>query len=324
MDRRRFILTAAAGAIMPSAARARDRAKVVGLVCNDRTDRRASMLHHAGRGLAEHGFVPGGNVSIVERWTAGRSDMLPRAIQEIASPIASSPADVLIVSGDRDALSAARRARLRIPLVYCVGIDPMLVGVEGHPFANGVDCLVTFSNAVMARPTFETAVELLPASAHFGVLVNPRNPDTELWTGQLSSAARGHRLSIVECIDEAGLETAFSALVRARVSGLIVASDGLFFAARHRLVALAARHAMPAMYAQREFAEAGGLATYGLNTAKAYRLAGAFAGQILHGENVARPTPPHNVELVINLGTARTLGLDLPESTLKRAVTIPA
>jgi putative ABC transport system substrate-binding protein len=321
MDRRRFILTAAAGVIVPSAAPARDRTKVVGLVCNDRTDRRASTLHHTTGGLAERGFVPGGNVSIVDRWTAGRSDLLPRAIQEIAG----LPADVLIVSGNRDALSIARRMQLSIPLVYCVGIDPMLVGVEGHPFANGFDCLVTFSNAVMARPTFETAAELLPASAHFGALVNPRNPDTELWTGQLRSAARRHRLSIEECIDEAGLEAAFSALVRAKVSGLIVASDGLFFAARHRLVALAARHAMPAMYAQREFAEAGGLATYGLDIAKAYRLAGAFTGQILHGESVERPTPPpHNVELVINLATARKLGLDLPASTLKRAVTIPA
>jgi putative ABC transport system substrate-binding protein len=321
MDRRRFILTAAAGAIVPSAARARDGVKVIGLVCNDGTGRRISMLQHAELGLAERGFVPGGNVSILDRSTGGRNDLLPRAIQEIAD----SPAGVLIVSGDRDALGAARAARLRIPLVYCVGIDPMLVGVEGHPFTQDVDCVVTFSNAVMARPTFETATEMLPASAHFGVLVNPRNPNSDLWTEQLEIAARGYRLSVVECIDEAGLEAAFSALARARVSGLIVASDGLFFSARHKVVGLAARFSMPAIYAQREFAEAGGLATYGMNIAKAYRLAGAFTGQILNGESVARPSPrPHNVELVINLGTARALGLELPEATLKRAITIPA
>jgi putative ABC transport system substrate-binding protein len=320
MDRRRFILTAAAGAIAPSAVGARGRTRVVGLVCNGRTDRRATVLHHARRELAKRGF-PDGNVLIVDRWTGGHRDRLLRAIHEIAG----SPADVLIVCGDRDALGAARAARLRIPLVYCVGLDPMLVGVEGHPFTQGVDCVVTFSNAIMARPTFETVVELLPASSHFGVLVNPRNPNTDLWSEQLGSAARGHRLSIVECIDEAGLESAFSALSRAGVSGLIVASDGLFFSARHKVVELAARFSMPAMYAQREFAEAGGLATHGVAIARAYQLVGTFAGQILNGENVARPEPPpHNVELVINLGTARTLGLDLPESALKRAVTIPA
>jgi putative ABC transport system substrate-binding protein len=266
-------------------------------------------------GLKEAGYIEGKNVAIEFRWGLGQYDRLPA----LANDLVTRRVDVIVTSGGDTSALAAKAATTTIPIVFVSGGDPVqdgLVGSLNRPGGNitGVTSLLT----VLGGKQLELLRELVPKASVIGLLINPNEPTSESQVGDVQAAAReiGVQLIVLRASTERDIDAAFATLVQQRVGALILAISPLFLTQADKLVALAARHTVPVMYFRREFAAAGGLVSYGSGTAEYYRQIGVYAGRILKGEKpgdlpVVRST---KFELVINLKTAKALGIHVPTS----------
>src|SRR5215831_5130373 len=270
-------------------------------------------------GLSETGYVEGRNVAIEYRWAEGRFDRLP----ELAADLVGRKVDVIVTAGDPPAL-AAKNATPTTPIVFGFAGDPVATGLVvsfARPGTNVTGVSMMFAELTLKR--LELLTDLVPQARVITLLVNPNNLATEavIRETQVAAQTKGVELPILKASSESEIDAAFAALDQLHVGALIVGNDTFFFSQREQLVALAARHALPASYFSREFSAAGGLISYGPNVMAVYRQVGIYAGKILNG---ARPADlpvvqPTTYELVVNLKTAKTLGLTVPPSILARA-----
>ena len=272
------------------------------------------------QGLSETGYVEGQNVAIEYRWAEGRYDRLPA----LAADLVGRKVDVIVTSGGDPAALAAKNATSTIPIVFTVGGDPVAAGLVASLARPGGNLTGVSILAVELMPKrLELLSELVPQARVIALLVNPNNPNAERIMRDVQEAARakGVQLHILKAGTESEIDAAFASLVQLQAGALVVGADPFFNSRREQLVALAARHAVPAIYEWREFAAAGGLISYGASLTAAYRQVGIYAGKILKG---AKPADlpvqqPTTFELVVNLKTAKALGLTVPPSILARA-----
>jgi len=272
------------------------------------------------QGLEESGYVDGQNVAIEYRWAEGRIDRLP----EMAADLVRKHVAVIAATTTAAAL-AARSATTTIPIVFETAADPVKLGLVANlsrPEANVTG--VTQTNVEIAPKRLQSLRELLPSVSIMALLVNPSDPAlAEPQVSEVRSAAHtlGLELHVLSASTERDFDAVFTTLLQLRASGLVIGSDPFFTSRSEQLAALAVRHAVPTVYAYREFATAGGLLGYGAAITDAYRLAGMYTGRILKGDKpgdlpVQQST---KVEMYINLKTAKALGLTLPPSLLARA-----
>ena len=272
------------------------------------------------RGLSETGYVEGQNVAIEYHWAEGRYDRLPA----LAANLVGRKVDVIATSGGTSAALAVKNATATIPVVFETGVDPVETGLVASFARPGGNLTgVTILTAELNPKRLDLLSELVPEARVIALLVNPNNSRTERIIRDVREAARarGVQLGIVKAGTEDEFEPAFASLAQLHAGSLLVGNDAFFFDRRDQLVALAASNIVPAMYEWREFAAAGGLASYGTSFAGMYRRFGAYVGRILAG---AKPADlpveqPTTFELVINLKTARALGLTVPQTILARA-----
>jgi putative ABC transport system substrate-binding protein len=320
MRRRDFImLVGGAVAAWPFAARAQQPTMpVVGFL---RSATLADVPHWVAafrQGLKEAGFVEGQNVAIEFRSADNQLDRLPALVADlIRQPVA-------VIVGNTDAALAAKAATTTVPIVFASGSDPVrdgLVASLNRPGGN-VTGLVYFA-AVLGAKRLELLRQLVPRATTIAVLVNPNTPLTEAERKDVQAAAQaiGQQLIIFDISSDRDIETAFAAFVQRGAGALLVGTGGFLNSNRERIAAVANRHALPASYSQREGVVAGGLMSYGPSISDAYRQAGIYSGRILNGEKpadlpVIRST---KFELVLNLKTAKALGLTIPPSLLVAA-----
>jgi len=322
MRRRNFIaLLSSAAAAWPLAARAQQSAlPVIGFLSGGSAIPFADRLPAFRQGLGEIGYVEGQNVTTEYRWADGQYDRLPG----LAAELVGRKVAVIVVVGTTAAALAAKAATQTIPIVFVIGSDPVEVGLVtslARPGGNitGVS-QVLFT---MAGKRLELLHELVPASAAVALLVNATNPytESEIREVQTRASALGLQLHVLNATNDSDLETAFMSLVERRAGGLLVGADPFFIIVRDKLVALAAGHKVPTIYGYRDFMAVGGLVSYGTDPAAAYHQIGAYTGRILKGEKPADlpVQQPSKFDLIINLKTARALGLQVPTSILLRA-----
>jgi putative tryptophan/tyrosine transport system substrate-binding protein len=269
------------------------------------------------RGLGETGYVEGRNVSIEYRWAMDRYDQLPA----LAAELVERHATVIVAAGGTRPVLAAKAASTSIPIVFTGIPDPVearLVASLNRPGGNltGVGILTT----TIIPKRFELLHTLVPNATVFGILVNSASPfaNLEIVTARTAAAARGLTLQALQVATETEFEAAFAELSAQRGDALIVSAEPLFNSRRNALIELAARHRIPAMYGWPEYPKAGGLASYGPDLADQYRLCGTYAGRILKGEKAAElpVAQPAKFYYVVNLMTAKALGLDPPGTAL--------
>jgi putative ABC transport system substrate-binding protein len=314
IERRKFLATLLGGAAAwPLAARAQQPAMpVIGFLSPGSPEADTNRMNGVRRGLAEIGYVEGQNVAIEYRGAQYQYGHLPA----LAVDLVSRQVSVIIVVSITPTL-VAKAATNTIPIVFSVGGDPVQFGIVtslNRPVGN-ITGVYNLNTAVMGK-RLELLREMIPAAGVIALLVNPNSAAREAETKELNEAARalGLETRILNATSESEIDAAFATLAKERSVPLVVSSDNLFTDRPVRLVVLAARHAIPAIYPYRWFAAAGGLMSYGPDLAEAYRLVGTYAGRILKG---AKPTDLPiqqvvKVELVINLKTAKALGITVP------------
>jgi putative ABC transport system substrate-binding protein len=320
IGRRKFLATLGGAAAWPLVARAQQALPVIGILGPNSPGPAADLLAAFRRGLGETGYVEGQNVAIEYRLFEGRFDLLP----ELLTALVRRQVSVIVTIGGPSAL-AAKTATQTIPIVFGVPEDPVglgLVASLARPGGNATG--INFFDREVTAKRLGLLCELLPAATRIAVLLNPANLTiASSIMSDLESAARALGLQIqpYEASTSSEIDAAYATLVRARPDALFVAPDGFFVGRRVQLVALAARHALPAAYAVRAFVEAGGLMSYGTNSADMYRQVGVYAGSILKGTKPADLPVMQTTrfELAINLQTAKLLGLTVPPMLLARA-----
>jgi putative ABC transport system substrate-binding protein len=320
MRRRDFItLIGGAAVAWPRAARAQQPATpVVGFLRSAPLADATHIVTAFRRGLKDAGFVEGENVMIEYRSADNQTDRLPALVVDwIRRPVA-------VIVGDTNSALAAKAATTTVPIVFAGGGDPVqqgLVASLNRPGGNITG--VSFFGGVLGPKRLELLRQLVPKATTIAVLMNPDASTTAAERSDVQAAAQtiGQQLLILDAATDLGIETAFATIMQRGAGALLVGAGAFLNSNRERVVALAARHALPAIYIQREAVVAGGLMSYGASITDSYRQAGIYAGRILKGEKpadlpVMRST---KFELVINLKTAKTLGLELPPTLLALA-----
>ena len=320
MRRREFITLLGAAATWPASARAQQLTPVIGFLSARSAASGAPMAAAFRRGLRESGYVEGQNLQIEYRWADGHYDRLGALADEL---VHRKVAAIVAISGTPAAL-AAKAATTTIPIIFANGGDPLtsgLVSSISRPTGNITG--VTFYTAALAGKRMELLRNLVPTAAIMGLLVNLNNPVevSERNDAEAAAHALGLRLEVLNATSEVEIDAAFSRLLERRIGALVVGTDPLYQGFSQKVVALAAGHAIPAIYFAREFPEIGGLMSYGSRQNDAYYQAGIYVGKILQGANptdlpVMRPT---KFEFVINLKTAKALGLTVAPTLLAQA-----
>jgi putative ABC transport system substrate-binding protein len=319
--RREFItLLGGAAAAWPLAARAQQAMPVVGFLRGTSATASIDLVAALRRGLAEAGYTEGQNIAIEYRWAENRDERLP----ELAADLVRRQCALIVAGGDA-AAHAAKTATTTMPIVFATGEDPVKVGLVSRlnrPGGN-ITGISFYNSADLESKQLEFLREVVPKAAVIGVLVNPTVAAAQSQESEAQVAARalGLQLFIVYAGNERDFDTAFATLAQQRVEALLIVGNALFTGQRYRLVAAAARHALPTIYPLREFVGAGGLMSYGGSLTDAYRQVGVYAGRILKGEKPSDlpVTLPTKFELVINLQTAKGLGIEIPPMLLARA-----
>ncbi len=323
MDRREFLILGGSGIAFPlAAARAQQKAMpVIGFLHLTSLETTREYLVAFRQGLGETGYVEGQNVAIEYQWAQGQNDRLPALVAELVHDAVS----VIVTLESTHGALTAKAATQTIPIVFMQGADPVQIGLVdslNRPGANltGID----LSLAEIAAKRLQLLLELVPAATSIGYLRNPTNPvyaETETKEVQIAARALGVRLLFLNASRQTEIETAFTDLGRQRGDALLVSSDGFLLTHPDQIAALAAHHAVPAIYSWRQAMAVGGLMSYGTNFFDAWRQAGVYTGRILRGERPAN-LPVQRVtkfELIINLKTAKALGLTVPQALLARA-----
>jgi len=322
VKRREFITLLGGAAAWPLAARAQQPAMpVIGFLHSASAAAFAAPLAAFRKGLSEAGYVEGQNVAIEYRWAEGQNDRLPA----LAAELVRRRVAVIVTPGSTAATLAAQAATATIPIVFIIGANPMKIGLVAslnRPGGNATG-INDFGVEIGAK-RLGLLHELLPGAARFGVLVNPDNPFiTESFVTELQMAASaiGRQIEVVTASTNGDIDTAFATLVKKRADALLISPDALFVTRRVQLIMLAVRHTLPALYHRCELAEAGGLMSYGSDLSDQYRQTGLYVSRILKGEKPAEmPVQlPTKFEFIINLQTAKTIGLDIPPTLLARA-----
>jgi putative tryptophan/tyrosine transport system substrate-binding protein len=318
-SRREFItLLGGAAAVWPLAARAQQPTMpVVGFLNSTSPGLYAHLVAAFRKGLSEAGYVEGRNVAIEYRWAEGQYDRLPA----LAADLVRRQVAVIAATGGEPSVLAAKAATLTIPILFITGSDPVKLGIVAslnRPGGNVTGVSIFYS--VLGPKRLALLQELVPKIAVIGVLVNPAFAYTEEETKDVLAAGRAldKQIQIANASTEGEIDAAFGSLVERRVDAIMVGVDPFFVSRRGRFIALAAQHAVPMMYFSRDFSADGGLMSYGPNLADAYHQVGVYTGQILNGAKPANlpVVQPTKFELVINLKTARALGLSVPPTLL--------
>jgi putative tryptophan/tyrosine transport system substrate-binding protein len=323
MRRREFIAGLGSAAAWPVAARAQQQqaVPVIGYLGSRSADDSAGNVAAFRKGLGETGYVEGRNVAIEYRWADGQNDRLP----VLAAELVRRSVVVLAVLGNSTAAFAAKAATRAIPIVFLMGANPIGIGLVtslARPGAN-ITGVTIISGDLLAK-RLEFLHVLVPAASSIALLVNPANQavvEAEIRQAQAAARVLGVRVLVLNATNSYEIDTAFAAIAEQRIGALLTSADPLWIVQRVQLAALTARHAVPAIYGVREIVDVGGLMSYGASTSDANRLVGTYVGRILKGEKPADLpiVQPTKFDLVINLKTAKALGLTIPERLLATA-----
>ena len=315
-----FTLVGGAAAGWPLVARAQGSLPIIGFLSSLSAGALSGPVTAFRQGLGSVGYEDGKNVAIAFEWAEGHYDLLPALAAEL---VKQRPAVIVTVGGDPSAF-AAKAASSKIPLVFMVGQDPVKLGLVtslSRPGGNatGVNLLVTETESKRV----EILKQLAPGASNLAALINPENADADLQSSAVKAAAQaiGQQIEVIGASTDLDLENAFARFTLSNINGLLLLADPFFVYRRQRIIAEAAQRHIPAVYFLREFAESGGLASYGTSLADAYRQAGIYAGKILDGMKPAElpVVQAAKFELVINLRTANALGLAVPQNLLALA-----
>jgi ABC-type uncharacterized transport system substrate-binding protein len=320
MQRRGFITLLGGAATWPLRAGAQQPAMpAIGYLSGTSAGTSAPILAAFRQGLEESGYVEGANVAIELRWAEGQYHRLPTFAAEFVSRQVA-----VIFAGSLPAALAAKGETSTIPIVFVIGADPVKLGVVvslNRPGGN-VTGISQYYGALGAK-RLELLRDLIPPASTIAIISNPKNPNAEdhLNDVQAAASAIGQQTEVFHASSETQIDTAFSDIVRRKEGGLLVADDPFFDVRRSQIVALASRHVIPTIYYTREFAEVGGLVSYGSSRSDNNRQAGIYVGRVLKGAMPADlpVMQPTKFELVINLKTARAIGLTVPPTLLARA-----
>jgi len=320
--RRRDFITLVGGATMwPFAARAQQpTTPVVGFINAAAQQDYKRQLAAFLKGLAESGYVEGRNVAIEYRWAEGRIDRLPTMMADLIRRQVA-----VIAATSTPAAIAAKVATATIPIVFETGADPVQLGLVSNLSRPGGNLTGVTQTSVETMPKrLQVLHELVPAARVMALLVNPADAnlsDAYIREAQVAARVLGVELHIVKASSETEFDGAFAKVKELRTEGLVISGGALFTGSGERLAALTLRHAVPAAFASREFVAAGGLVAYGSAVADAYRLAGVYTGRILAGDKPADLPVQQatKVEMYINLKTAKTLGINVPNTLIGRA-----
>jgi len=323
MNRRAFItLLGGAAAAWPLAARAQQLGvPVVGILAVASPEANAIRLRAFREGLSTAGYVEGQNINIEYRWAEAYTGRLP----ELAARFVEEQVAVLVTAGGTSAALAAKAATASIPIVFGIAADPVDVGLVASVNRPGGNVTgVTSLNIEVAPKRLELLHELLPSVTTMGLLVNPAVPALAAPVSRISQAAAhslGLHLHVVHASSDRDFDAVFEKLIQIHAGALVIGPDNLFTAHSEQLAMLTVRHALPAVYEFREFAAAGGLMSYGSSETEYYRLVGTYAGRVLKGDKPANLPVQQStkVELVLNLKTAKALGITVPLPVSGRA-----
>jgi putative ABC transport system substrate-binding protein len=321
MRRREFVTLVGGAAAWPLAARAqRPSFPVIGFLHSATANAYAPMTAAFRKSLKEAGYVEGQNVAIEYRWAEGQFDRLP----ELAADLVRHQASVIFAGGGLDPSLAAKAATSKIPIVFANGTDPVEAGLIvslDHPGANITG--ITFLLNTLGPKEFEVLHELVPKAPLVAALINPKSSTAMSQLKDLQDTARAvdQKILIFQASTDREIDTVFTSLVEHHLDGLVIGADAFFFSRRDQFVGLATSRSIPTVYPWREAVVAGGLASYGASVTDAYRLAGVYVGRILKGEQAANLPVQQSTktELVINLKTAKVLGVSVPNTLIGRA-----
>jgi putative tryptophan/tyrosine transport system substrate-binding protein len=322
MRRREFITLVGGAALWPFTARAQQPRPVIGFLSSASPDAYSDRLRAFRQGLKEAGYVEGQNVQIEYRWAEGRNDRLAT----LAAELVRLQVTVIIAGGGTPSALAAKAATATIPIVFATAVDPVELGLVTSVNRPGGNLTgVTNLNVEVGPKRLELLHELLPTATTIAVLVDPTNPTlSEAYLSGLQTAAPtfGLQLYVLRASTDAEIETAFVALQQQRRAGALIIGPSTFFNSRaETLAALSLRYAVPTIYQFRRFVAAGGLVSYGSDETEFYRLVGIYAGKILNGDKPANLPVQQTTtfELIVNLKTAKALGITVPQSVQSRA-----